>query len=118
MNHEDVDLCQPEGSFIDILDDWDKSIKKATNKCPNRPKCKRGLYSMTSEKIPGKIAGEYRARIRIELANSAVQFIEDSYYYDAQSLIGEVGGTMGLLLGLSFLSFFDLIDYLLSLFEL
>ena len=67
---------------------------------------------MTSERIPGKVASEIRAIIKLELGNTAVQFIEDSYYYDAQSLIGEVGGTMGLLLGLSFLSFFDFIDYL------
>lgn len=116
MNPKEFDeeylLCEPEGGFTDLLADWDKAVKNAEKTCQNIPQCKRSLYSVTSERIPGKVASEIRAIIKLELGNTAVQFIEDSYYYDAQSLIGEVGGTMGLLLGLSFLSFFDFIDYL------
>ena len=45
---------------------------------------------------------------------STVQYVKDEYAYDAQSFIGEVGGTLGLMLGLSFTSIFDFIEYVLT----
>ena len=37
-----------------------------------------------------------------------VGYVEDSYAYDLQSLVGEVGGTLGMFLGASFLSLAEL----------
>lgn len=51
-----------------------------------------------------------RATLTIQYVNPYVQTIKDSHSYDMQSLIGEVGGTLGLLLGFSFISIFDLIQ--------
>ena len=52
--------------------------------------------------------------LKIQLESPNVQTIEDSIAYDLQSLIGEVGGTLGLFLGLSTMSFIDFILFILS----
>jgi hypothetical protein len=51
--------------------------------------------------------------IKIEIADPIVMHMTDQQVYDLQSLIGEVGGTLGLMLGLSFLSFVQFILWLI-----
>ena len=63
--------------------------------------------------LNGWISGN-DSSITIQYGNPYLQVIKDSVSYDLQSLIGEVGGTLGLLLGLSFLSIFDLLEHLLN----
>ena len=46
------------------------------------------------------------------MESSNVQTIQDSVAYDLQSLIGEVGGTLGLFLGLSAMSFVDFVGFI------
>jgi hypothetical protein len=60
------------------------------------------------------ILGNTKARLKVQLSSPNVQYIEDSHSYDLQSFIGEVGGTLGLTLGLSFLSFISLLHYLVD----
>ena len=50
--------------------------------------------------------------LQIQFESTNVQNIEDSVAYDLQSLIGEVGGTLGLFLGLSTMSFIDFIEFI------
>ena len=50
--------------------------------------------------------------IELVFATSIVEYNIDSISYDLQSLIGEIGGTLGLTLGLSFYSLLDLVEYL------
>ena len=52
---------------------------------------------------------EDEGQVVIEFASHLVEVFRDSDAYDAQSFIGEVGGTMGLLLGLSLLSIAEMI---------
>ena len=49
----------------------------------------------------------------IEMESTNVQSIVDSVAYDFQSLIGEVGGTLGLFLGLSTFSFVQFFEYII-----
>ena len=51
--------------------------------------------------------------LTIKLKTPNVLNMADSYSYDFQSLIGEVGGTLGLFLGLSMFSFVGFIEYIL-----
>ena len=53
------------------------------------------------------------SELKIRLKTPNVLNIADSYSYDFQSLIGEVGGTLGLFLGLSMFSFVGFIEYIL-----
>ena len=52
------------------------------------------------------------SKLSIQLENPGVLTIIDSYSYDLQSFIGEVGGTLGLFLGLSIFSFVDFAEYI------
>ena len=72
--------------------------------------CHRSAYtSLSEEKATG-----YGSDVFIQYETPNIQVIKDSYSYDMQSLIGEVGGTLGLLLGFSFASIFDLFDNILD----
>ena len=53
------------------------------------------------------------SKLEIQLENPNVLTIVDSYTYDIQSFVGEVGGTLGLFLGLSIFSFVEFIEYIL-----
>ena len=53
------------------------------------------------------------SELKIRLENPNVLTIVDSYSYDIQSFVGEVGGTLGLFLGLSVFSFVEFVEYLL-----
>ena len=55
-----------------------------------------------------------RSYLKIELQNTYVQNVEDNIAYDFQSFIGEVGGTLGLFLGLSFVSFIEFTEFLIG----
>ena len=50
-----------------------------------------------------------KAKLRIVYSNPIVEYNTDSISYDLQSLIGEIGGTLGLTIGLSF---FSLVEWL------
>ena len=70
--------------------------------------CNRTVYNSYIEYKP-RYSGN-RSSVIIQYVNPYVQIIKDSHSYDMQSLVGEVGGTLGLLLGFSFMSIFDLIQ--------
>ena len=110
-------LCDGQ-NLTDIRNAWNEKMNDLTNtfKCKVIPKCKKSIYEASYEPTLVR-TGFDSAIVKIQLASPSVQFIEDSYNYDAQSFIGEVGGTMGLLLGLSFLSLFDFIDSFLTHFS-
>ena len=96
-------------SVIDYYNSW-KNISGAKSKaCPLMKRCQRSVYKLY-ENFERKSDND--SLLIIRPLDSTVQFIKDEYAYDKQSFIGEVGGTLGLLLGLSFLSIFDFIDFI------
>ena len=52
--------------------------------------------------------------MKIQMARSDVEVIEDNYAYQFQSFLGEFGGTIGMFLGFSFFSIFDLLEFLIQ----
>ena len=60
--------------------------------------------------IPHSVSG---STLMIEMESTNVQSIVDSVAYDFQSFIGEVGGTLGLFLGLSMFSFVQFFEYII-----
>ena len=88
------------------------------------PKCVRSIYktTLTTKELDyecenlGKKPTKYYyglSELKIRLENPNVLTIVDSYSYDIQSFVGEVGGTLGLFLGLSVFSFVEFAEYLL-----
>ena len=103
-------------SYFDIIKTWEEYYSNETNGCPQVPKCRRTVYKMVTHPYPitPNYHGEHdtKAKLLIEMESSNVQTIQDSVAYDLQSLIGEVGGTLGLFLGLSAMSFVDLVGFI------
>ena len=53
------------------------------------------------------------SRLHVNLSDPIVEYNIDAISYDLQSLVGEIGGTLGLTIGLSFLSFSEyLIEFM------
>ena len=83
------------------------------SKCPQMPNCERTVYKMVmfpDESLPH---ATQESVLVIQLESPNVQTIVDSEAYDLQSLIGEVGGTLGLFLGLSMFSFIEFLVFIL-----
>ena len=75
------------------------------------PKCKRSIYKMDLSATDHN--NFHMSELEIKLNNPNILTIIDDYSYDLQSFIGEVGGTLGLFLGLSMFSFIEFIEYVL-----
>jgi hypothetical protein len=84
--------------------------------CSKNPKCQRSIYQMNLQPLKDVLPGINNSLLKIQLASPHVQYIEDSHSYDFQSFIGEVGGTLGLFLGLSFLSIVNCIEFAVTKF--
>ena len=82
--------------------------------CPSGLKCNRPIYNIKTELAKSTVSDDNKAIVEIQLESPTVQNVIDSYAYDSQSLVGEVGGTLGLFLGLSTYSFVEFIEYLIS----
>ena len=80
--------------------------------CPQMPRCKRSIYKLATTPNAYLDYLSTGSVLKIQLDSPNVQTIEDSVAYDLQSLIGEVGGTLGLFLGLSTMSFIDFIEFI------
>ena len=100
------------GSYAEIVAIWRLTFDDFNQKfiCPVVPKCKRAIYQMvvSTKYVSHSAKG---STLIIELQSPNVQTIVDSYSYDFQSLVGEIGGTLGLCLGLSMFSFVEFFEF-------
>ena len=96
----------------DMVYDWEKFYKYAQEYEDLLP-CNRTVFDSVIEMQPKEVKNDL-ASVTIQYVNPYIQVIKDSSSYDMQSLIGEVGGTLGLLLGFSFISIFDLFESVLK----
>ena len=87
---------------------------KKSGACPSGAKCNRPIYNVRTEVTNDAETIAYQAYVYIKLESPTVQNVVDSYAYDFQSLIGEVGGTLGLFLGLSTYSLVEFFTYFLE----
>ena len=95
-----------------IVSDWGEFYKNA-QEYEDILSCNRTVFDSMIEMHPKEVK-EDLSSVTIQYVNPYIQVIKDSGSYDMQSLIGEVGGTLGLLLGFSFISIFDLFESVLK----
>ena len=116
MIQEKIGLCpiidkNRNQSYADIVTTWHNNYQLNENRCPKMPKCKRSIYKMD---LSATDRNDFRtSHLEIKLKNPNILTIIDDYSYDLQSFIGEVGGTLGLFLGLSMFSCIEFIEYVL-----
>ena len=101
-------------TYRDIIRIWtfeyDESIEANI-----MPKCRRSMIkqTLTKETALDFHLFNFISILKIQLENPNVLTIVDHYSYDIQSFVGEVGGTLGLFLGLSIFSFVEFTEYVL-----
>ena len=96
-----------------IVNDWNEFYSRS-EKFENTLPCKRAVYSSIANEQSIDIDGYNESWVKIKYGTPYVQNVKDYLSYDMQSLIGEVGGTLGLLLGFSFMSIIDLFEYVVG----
>ena len=99
-------------AYKNLLFEWETLVKKQN--CEKSQPCQRSLYQLQFADLhdPYFNPATNGAVLQIQLGGPNIMHIEDFLSYDFQSLIGEVGGTLGLFLGLSFLSIIQCIEYI------
>ena len=100
-----------EHSTSDCSKNQDRTLSRS---CKSPLNCKRSIYEVSYQPLAERISGVNRSLLKIQVSSPYVQVMKDSRTYDFQSFIGEVGGTLGLTLGLSFLSLVNLLEYFVT----
>ena len=80
-----------------------------------RRPCKYRLYSQFQDVKQAKHQNVSQSRLSVILSSSEVTIRKENLVYPLPSFVSEVGGALGLFLGFSFLSVWDLIQSLLSI---
>ena len=81
---------------------WLDEMKSCTRILP----CKHDLYDFVEVDITSSPFVD--TSLELQIGNNYVIYVMDYKSYDFQSFFGEVGGTLGVLLGISMASIFDL----------
>ena len=92
---------------------WNSENLTQPDICPFVQRCHRSTLK-TNDKYESTDTDDISSNF-ITISTPIVQVIKDQYSYDMQSFIGEVGGTLGLMLGYSFMSLIDFIEHVLAL---
>ena len=104
-------LCDISTHTI-FVEEFKNLSRKYESECPSRQPCQHVKYFITL--FDKEIEDNSSSIIKIQLSDAIVEYGIEEISYDLQSLIGEVGGTLGLTIGLSFLAisdwFFKFID--------
>ena len=115
MFNESIPLCKGtywlKGGLRDAMEIWLNS-NDLSKECSEIPKCTRSIYDLHIRKDQTKVFE--KSIVKIQLARPDVQVIEDSLAYEFFSFLGEFGGTIGMFLGFSFFSVFDLLEFLIQ----
>ena len=91
-------------SLADLQDVSNKNKLKTNTK-----KVANGNDVAKINKDVKKLRTLMNSRLHVNLSDPIVEYNIDAISYDLQSLVGEIGGTLGLTIGLSFLSFSEYI---------
>ena len=84
------------------------NFSKVKESCPFVQRCTRSTIKMNDKFENSTPKVSY---VQISISSQYIQAVQDQYSYDMQSFIGEVGGTLGLMLGYSFMSLIDFIEH-------
>ncbi|KAM4697554.1 acid-sensing ion channel 4 isoform 2-T2 [Rhinophrynus dorsalis] len=122
-------ICSPN-LYIDCADHTlDNMVEDTTERCSCPTPCNLTRYSkeISMVRIPNKGSARYLAKkynknetyirenfLVLDIFFEALNYetIEQKKAYDVASLLGDIGGQMGLFIGASFLTILEILDYL------
>ena len=88
---------------------FDTTVKKTNYKhCHNVQPCKNVVYSLTNPDKRSLPSHETVAKVQVTFESTMVESIEDSYDYNAISIFSEIGGSVGVLTGVSCMTIVEL----------
>ncbi len=83
------------------------SFNHTESHCPDEEACSRQEYAFSHEKSVGM--DDRISELTVQFRSHMLREVSDVLTYDLQSMVGEVGGTMGMYLGASFLSIVEVL---------
>ena len=114
LGHNLTKNCENASKWDEYFSDW-KEIQSSVKKCSLIKRCKRANLKIQRNFIEKQ--NNISSDVIIKIQDPTIQFVKDSFSYDLQSFIGEVGGTLGLMLGYSFMTLFDFFEFLSQRFK-
>ena len=124
MESQNLELCplieKVDGNKTETIDDkviqwmglWiTHSNSKHSLSCSNAPRCKSTRYELSEKRFNGNFGHYGNARVQIQMKSKNVLNIVENQVYNFQSFIAEVGGILGLFLGLSL---YDIVEYFVN----
>lgn len=109
LRQEKAPICN-NSITLSYLSELQHGFKGVLKECHNRQACNQTKYLLMKLAKNNKIGDTV---IKVQYLDPIVEYNIDSINYDLQSMIGEVGGTLGLTLGLSGLSLVQMVFYLI-----
>ena len=72
------------------------------------PECSKTKFELKAIKLKDQVHTKMELQIRLQIPNGEYELTEEYFLYDFDSLIPDVGGYLGLLLGYSLLSMYHM----------
>ena len=113
LDPEEIPYCN-ETIHKNFAKQYKDLLTNAKKKCPGIQSCHRAKYDFDLREI--YLKNQNHTTLKIMMFDPIVEYSIDFISYDFQSLIGEIGGTLGLTIGLSFFSFAEWIIGLIHYF--
>ena len=102
-------VCDREIS-IEIMSNISNAILSTHFKdCHDVQPCQTVTYSLMNPEKKKLAPGESTARVYLSFESTMVEVIEDSYDYNPVSIFSEIGGSIGVLTGISCMSIVELL---------
>ena len=102
-------VCERELS-IEIISNISNAILSAHFKdCHDVQPCQTVTYSLMNPEARKLEHGQTSARVYLTFESTMVEVIEDSYDYNPVSIFSEIGGSIGVLTGISCMSIVELL---------
>ncbi|CAG0895738.1 unnamed protein product [Cyprideis torosa] len=113
VQNSSLEICSNATDMKKFLSEENRVLGTISDRCDCTRQCKFRRYSMAAMDRKDSLApfkGLQRGKIELYYPNGLAHRVTESWGYDASQFIGEVGGSLGLLLGMSVLSFLEILE--------
>ncbi|CAG0886790.1 unnamed protein product [Darwinula stevensoni] len=111
-------LCRKAEEYTRFIQEYEDLIgttnaSRCNQRCPRRCQSVRFRPILETNNI-GNSENMPSAWINFYFPSMEVEVLEEQWSYDILEMLGELGGSLGIMLGFSLLSIYDLLDVALS----
>ncbi|CAG0881975.1 unnamed protein product [Cyprideis torosa] len=113
VQNSSLEICSNAADMEKFLYEESRVLRTISNRCDCTRQCKFRRYSMAAmdrKDSQAPFGGLQRGKIELYYPSGLAHQVIESWGYDGSQFIGEVGGSLGLLLGMSVLSFLEILE--------